>query len=70
MNTINYSNHDLKNIYIKLYLQSLSNKTSQETLRYIDILESNVERSNLNPQFKTKVKNIIIKFSNNKGGTL
>lgn len=60
MPVVKYSIHDLKNIYLKLFLSNgeLNNRES-----YIEILHKNQNSEILDPSFKEKIKKLLSKYS-------
>lgn len=62
MSVIKYSVHDLKNIYLKVFLSNgeLTDKDS-----YLEILYKNQDSEMLEPSFKEKIKRILIKYNIN-----
>jgi hypothetical protein len=60
MSVRTYSIHDLKNIYLKLFLSNgeLSNKDS-----CIEILQKNQNSEVLDPSFKEKIKKLLSQYN-------
>lgn len=64
MQLTEYSKHDLKNIYLKLYLSEDYSLTEENSKKYYSILSDFKDSKLLEPDFRQKINNTLMKFNN------
>lgn len=63
MSVIEYTKHDIKNMYIKLFLSSDLDLVKESTSRYYKILDQHKSSKLLEPSLREQISKVLKKFN-------